>query len=181
MGRGTLVGAVVVFAVHRYQRGRHLIQEAPGKLGRVAATGLLGRPLRAVQVLDERTANRPDIVFGIPSFRRVMVLKLLLLLLLVMSFVSGLVFMMVLVMMLLLLLLGDDRNRVVIPPAADLVVRFDPLQTGRVRKELVLVGTLAAQISHELMGAIIELVEAVTLLQGHAAAGVAADALETGC
>lgn len=109
-----------------------------------------------------------------------MVLKLLLLLLLVMSFVSGLVFMMVLVMM-LLLLLGDDRNRVVIPPAADLVVRFDSLQTGCVRKELVLVGTLAAQISHELMGAIIELVEAVTLLQGHAAAGVATDALETGC
>lgn len=109
-----------------------------------------------------------------------MVLKLLLLLLLVMSFVSGLVFMMVLVMM-LLLLLGDDRNRVVIPPAADLVVRFDPLQTGCVRKELVLVGTLAAQISYELMGAIIELVEAVTLLQGHATAGVAADALKTGC
>lgn len=108
-----------------------------------------------------------------------MVLKLLLL---VMSFVSGLVFMMVLVMMLLLLLLlGDDRNRIVIPPAADLVVRFDPLQTGRVRKELVLVGTLAAQISYELMGAIIELVEAVTLLQGHATAGVAADALKTGC
>lgn len=176
MRRGTLVGAVVVFAVHRYQRGRHLVQEAPGELGRVRAAGLLGRPLRAVQILDERTAHRPDVVFGIPAFRRVMVLKLLLL---VMPFVSGLVFM--LVMFVMVLLLGDDRNRVVIPPAADLVVGFDPLQTGRVGQELVLVRSLSAQIAHELMGAIIELVEAIPLLQSHAAAGIAADALQARC
>lgn len=176
MCRGTLVGAVVVFAVHRYQRGRHLVQEAPGELGRVRATGLLGRPLRAVQILNERTAHRPDVVFGIPAFRRVMVLKLLLLLLLVMPFVPGLVFM--LVMFGMMLLLGDDRNRVVIPPSADLVVGLDPLQAGRVGQELVLVGPFTAQIPHELMGAIIELVEAIPLLQGHATAGVAADALQ---
>lgn len=174
MCRGTLVGAVVVFAVHRYKRGRHLVQEAPGELGRVRAAGLLGRPLRAVQILDERTAHRPDVVFGIPAFRSVMVLKLLLLL--VMPFVPGLVFM--LVMFGMMLLLGDDRNRVVIPPSADLVVGLDPLQTGRVGQELVLVGPFTAQIPHELMGAIIELVEAIPLLQGHATAGVAADALQ---
>lgn len=176
MRRGTLVGAVVVFAVHRYQRGRHLVQEAPGELGRVCAAGLLGRPLRAVQILDERTAHRPDVVFGIPAFRRVVVLKLLLL---VMPFVPGLVFM--LVMFVMVLLLGDDRNRVVIPPAADLVVGLDPLQAGRVGQELVLVRSLSAQVAHELMGAIIELVEAIPLLQGHAAAGVAADALKARC
>lgn len=177
MCRGTLVGAVVVFAVHRYQRGRHLVQEAPGELGRVRAAGLLGRPLRAVQILDERTAHRPDVVFGIPAFRRVMILKLLLLL--VMPFVPGLVFM--LVMFVMVLLLSDDRNRVVIPPAADLVVGLDPLQARCVGQELVLVGTFSAQIAHELMGAIIELVEAIPLLQGHAAAGVAADALQARC
>lgn len=87
-----------------------------------------------------------------------MVLKLLL----VMSFVPGLVFM--LVMLMVMLLLGDDRNRVVIPPSADLVVRLDPLQAGRVGQELVLVGTFSAQIAYELMGAIIELVEAIPLL-----------------
>lgn len=177
MCRGTLVGAVVVFAVHRYQRGRHLVQEAPGELGRVRTACLFGRPLRAVQILYERTAHRPDVVFGIPAFRRVMVLKLLLLL--VMPFVPGLVFM--LVMLMVMLLLGDDRNRVVIPPSADLVVGLDPLQAGRVGQELVLVRSLSAQVAHELMGAIIELVEAIPLLQGHAAAGVAADALQARC
>lgn len=177
MGRGTLVGAVVVFAVHRYQRGRHLVQEAPGEFGRVRSAGLLGRPLRAVQVLDERTAHRPDVVLGIAAFRRVVVLKLLLM---VMLFVPGLVLMLVMLLV-MLLLLGDDRNRVVIPPTADFVVGLDPLQAGRVRQELVLVGTFPAQIAHELMGAIIELVEAIPLLQGHAAAGVAADALQARC
>lgn len=176
MRRGTLVGAVVVFAVHRYQRGRHLVQEAPCELGRVRAAGLLGRPLRAVQILDERTAHRPDVVFGIPAFRCVMVLKLLLL---VVPFVPGLVFM--LVMFVMVLLLGDDRNRVVIPSSADLVVGLDPLQAGRVGQELVLVRSLSAQVAYELMGAIIELVEAIPLLQGHAAAGVAADALQARC
>lgn len=106
-----------------------------------------------------------------------MILELLLLL--VMPFVPGLVFM--LVMFVMVLLLGDDRNRVVIPPSADLVVGLDPLQARCVGQELVLVGTFSAQIAHELMGSIIELVEAIPLLQGHAAAGVAADALEARC
>lgn len=106
-----------------------------------------------------------------------MILELLLLL--VMPFVPGLVFM--LVMFVMVLLLGDDRNRVVIPPSADLVVGLDPLQARSVGQELVLVRSFAAQIAHELMGAIIELVEAIPLLQGHAAAGVAADALEARC
>lgn len=103
-----------------------------------------------------------------------MVLKLLLLLL-VMPLVSGLM-----LVVMLVLLLGDYRDRVVVPPAAHLVVGLDSLQTGRVGQELVLVWSLPAQIAHELMGAIIELVEAIPLIQGHAAAGVAADALQPG-
>lgn len=158
---------------HCYQRRRHLVQEAPSEPCRVRSAGLLGRPLRAVQVLYKRAAHRPDVFLGVPTVGRVMVLKLLLLL--VMPLVSGLVMFMV------VLLLSDDRNRVVVLPATDLVVGLDSLQARGVGQELVLVGTLTAQIAHELMGAIVQLVETIPLLQGHATAGVAADALKTGC
>lgn len=92
-------------------------------------------------------------------------------LLLVMSFVTTLV------MFVLLLLLRDNRNRIVVLSAAHLVVRSDPLQTRCMRQKLALVGSFLAQITDELMGAIIEFIEAITLLQIHTPTGVASDAM----
>lgn len=117
-----------------YQIRRHFVQKSTREHSRLPPTCFLGHAFRTVQILDERTAHRPHVRFGISSGRGVMIW-----LLLVMFFVTGLV-----MLLLLLLVLRYDRYRVVVFPAAYFVVRSYPLQAGGVRQEFVLVGTFSA-------------------------------------
>jgi len=60
------------------------------------------------------------------------------------------------------------------------MLRLDGLQTGGMFEEFILVGALAAQIANHIVGSLVDFHELLALLQRHAAARVAPNALQAG-
>lgn len=100
--------------------------------------------------------------------------------LVLMVLVLVLVVLMLLVLVLsltVLRLLRNGRHGVMVPTPAHLIVWTYQLQAGCVRQELGLVLALPAEVAHELVRSVVQLVEAVPLLECHAASRVTPDTL----
>lgn len=176
--RWAFVRFVVVLAVHLDQRGRHLVEESPRKHGRFPAASVPGRSLRAVQILLERTAHGPNVSLGRPVGGPMVSVAPLVLMtlrsdrLVLMVLVLVMVVVLMLLPLLVLQLRRNGRHGVMVLTPAHLIVRTYQLQAGCVLQELGLVLALPAEVAHELVRSVVQLVEVVPLVQGHAASRV---------